>query len=259
MAVKKNPYENWRSIRDNSDYRSRETQASALTRQILSQPEYLTSQNRVNPGPLRNTRASTADLLTEKPHDARNEDIWGWQPWAEKGYILEGSHLSSNLLEKDTVNPADNEVVSPIRVTLPSLMPVTIKPIVSAYVHEQFIESRVWTIRHNLGLYPGVELFNSLYQEIEGNVQHPSLTVTIITFSKPVSGAARLTYSTKVKVFNQLTPSLTWNINHGLGYYPSVELLNEDWNEVEGNVVHTSLNTIKIEFTVPIAGHARLV
>lgn len=259
MAVQRNPYESWQSVRGSSDYRSKETQASALTRQMLSQPEYLTSQNRVNPGPLRNTRASTADVLTERPHDARNEDIWGWQPWAERGYVLEESELSTNLLEKDTINPVDDEVVSPVRIVKPPLLPVTIKPVVSAYVHEQSIESTTWTIRHNLGLYPAVELFNSLYQEIDGDVQHPSLTVTVITFSKPVTGMARLTYSTKVKVFDQSTPSLNWYISHGLGYYPSVELLDDNWNEVEGNVIHTSLDTIKVEFTVPISGHARLV
>lgn len=226
---------------------------------MLSQPEFLTTQNRVNPGPMRNTRASGADVLAQRPHDTRNEDIWGWQRWTEDGYILLGSETSNNLLEKNTLNPGDNEVVSPITVKRPSIIPVVVKPLVAAYVHEQFIESNTWTIRHNLGLYPAVELFNSEYQEIDGDVQHPSLTVTVITFSKPVSGMARLTYNTKIKVFDQNTPSQNWYINHGLGYYPSVELMDSDWNEVEGNVIHTSLDTIKIEFTLPIAGHARLV
>jgi len=79
MAVNQNPYGRWEEVRNSSDYRSRETQASSLTRQMLSQREYLRCENRVNPGPMRNLRARIADSVEQVPHNTANEDIWGWQ------------------------------------------------------------------------------------------------------------------------------------------------------------------------------------
>lgn len=102
MAVQQNPYQNWGDESSSSDYRSRETQSSALTRQMLRQPEYLRNRNRVNPGPLRNLRARAADSVSQVPHNTCNEDVWGWQKWVEADQYLEQSELSSNLLEKST-------------------------------------------------------------------------------------------------------------------------------------------------------------
>lgn len=101
MAVQQNPYEYWSDERSESDYRSRETQASALTRQMLRQPDYLLRSNRVNPGPERNTRARTADALAQVPHHTSNEDVWGWQRWTETKEYVAPSPVSSNLLERD--------------------------------------------------------------------------------------------------------------------------------------------------------------
>ena len=102
MAVQNNPYRYWEDGRDGADYRSRETQASSLTRQMLRQPEYLRDRNRVNPGPSRNLRARIADSRVPDPHHTCNEDVWGWQRWTETGEYLEPSPLSSNLLEEST-------------------------------------------------------------------------------------------------------------------------------------------------------------
>lgn len=102
MAVQSNPYRHWEDERENSDYRSRETQASALTRQILRQPEYLLRSNRVNPGPERNVRAMEADSQAQVPHGTCNEDVWGWQQWTDANEYATPSPLSNNLLEVDT-------------------------------------------------------------------------------------------------------------------------------------------------------------
>jgi len=104
LAVQDNPYEHWKSERSEADYRSRETQASALTRQMLSQPEFLLLRNRVNPGPLRNLRARASDSAEQVPHTTCNEEMWGWQKWTETGEYLSDSHVSNNLLEEDTDN-----------------------------------------------------------------------------------------------------------------------------------------------------------
>jgi hypothetical protein len=102
MAVQQNPYQYWDSERSEADYRSHETQASSLTRQMLGQPEYLRSRNRVNPGPMRNARAQAADSVPQVPHTTCNEDVWGWQRWTETGEYLIPSPVSSNLLEEAT-------------------------------------------------------------------------------------------------------------------------------------------------------------
>lgn len=100
MATSSNPYENWIDVRSNADYRSRETQTSSLTRQMLKQPEYLRSRNRVNPGPFRNLRARVAESSAQIPIDVCNEDIWGWQPWSESREHLLQTDQATNLLER---------------------------------------------------------------------------------------------------------------------------------------------------------------
>jgi hypothetical protein len=49
-----------------------------------------------------------------------------------------------------------------------------------------------WTINHNLGFKPSVELLNSGSQEIDGDVVHTSANQVVVTFNVPVSGFARL-------------------------------------------------------------------
>lgn len=83
MAVSNNPYREWEELKEGSDYRSTDTQITSLVRQQLSQPEYLRSSNRVNSGPLRNTRARAADAKPQFPHVTGSEDMWGWQPWTD--------------------------------------------------------------------------------------------------------------------------------------------------------------------------------
>lgn len=63
----------------------------------------------------------------------------------------------------------------------------------SAYVHQQQSPAATWTINHNLGLKPSVELLNSGSQEIEGDVVHTSMNQTVVSFTAAVSGLARLT------------------------------------------------------------------
>lgn len=63
----------------------------------------------------------------------------------------------------------------------------------AAYVYTQSSAAATWTINHNLGYVPSVELFDSGSQEIEADVLHPSANQTIIMFSMPTAGFARLT------------------------------------------------------------------
>mgnify|MGYP006266974905 CR=1 FL=1 len=61
-----------------------------------------------------------------------------------------------------------------------------------SYTHTQSIASAVWTITHNLGFKPSVELFNAGSQEIDGDVLHLSDNVVQVTFTIPITGFARL-------------------------------------------------------------------
>ncbi len=101
MAVNNNPYESWQRLRQNSDYRSTDTQINSLVRQQLSQEEYLRSSNRVNSGPRQITRANMAKNTPQSPHVLAPEDMWGWQNWANKPSSAE-SPLATGLREENT-------------------------------------------------------------------------------------------------------------------------------------------------------------
>lgn len=60
-----------------------------------------------------------------------------------------------------------------------------------SYLHQQTTPSATWTMNHNLGFKPSVELLNSGGQEIEGDVVHTSDNQTIANFVIAISGSAR--------------------------------------------------------------------
>ena len=61
-----------------------------------------------------------------------------------------------------------------------------------SYIHTQSASSATWTMAHNLGFKPSVELLNAGSQEIEGDVVHLSQNVCIAYFTTPTAGFARL-------------------------------------------------------------------
>ena len=99
MAVNKNPYREWESLKSTSDYRSTDTQITSFVRQQLSEPRYLTSSNRVNPGPNRNLRTKIANSAQQKPHPVGSEDMWGWQRWTSISERTSETDLAENLVE----------------------------------------------------------------------------------------------------------------------------------------------------------------
>lgn len=106
MAVDKNPYEKWKELRQNSDYRSTDTQLSAFVRQQLSELNFLNSRNRVNMGPGHYHRAKLADSRDQIPHVFGAEDMWGWQRWTEtiENITITDSDLATNLIEEFTTD-----------------------------------------------------------------------------------------------------------------------------------------------------------
>lgn len=56
----------------------------------------------------------------------------------------------------------------------------------------------------------------------------------------------------------QAVASDTWTINHGLGKYPSVTIVDSAGDEVEGNVNHVGLNQTVVSFSAAFSGRAFL-
>jgi len=65
--------------------------------------------------------------------------------------------------------------------------------------------------------------------------------------------------STSAYVHQQLTPAATWTINHGLGYRPSVELLDSGSQEIDAEIAHPTVNQTVITLNPATAGLARLI
>ena len=59
-------------------------------------------------------------------------------------------------------------------------------------------------------------------------------------------------------VYNQLSSSATWTINHGLTKYPAVTIVDSAGTVVIGTVDYPSLNQVVVTFTTPFAGKAYL-
>lgn len=53
--------------------------------------------------------------------------------------------------------------------------------------------STTWTINHNLGVYPSVQLRSLGHVVFAGDVQHPSVNQAVVTFVSPFAGYARVT------------------------------------------------------------------
>jgi len=59
-------------------------------------------------------------------------------------------------------------------------------------------------------------------------------------------------------IFNQVSPSASWSIAHGLGKYPSIEIVDSGGTVIIPDVVYVDLNTITANFGSPTSGKAYL-
>jgi hypothetical protein len=57
---------------------------------------------------------------------------------------------------------------------------------------------------------------------------------------------------------NQVIAAATWNVNHGLGKFPSVTVIDSTGATVEGAVAYTDANNLTITFVSAFAGKAYL-
>lgn len=54
----------------------------------------------------------------------------------------------------------------------------------------------------------------------------------------------------------QETASASWTVVHNLGKRPAVQVVDTAGTQVEGDVTHLDLNTVRIDFTAAFSGRA---
>lgn len=52
--------------------------------------------------------------------------------------------------------------------------------------------------------------------------------------------------------------SAVWTIEHGLGFYPNVTVMDSGGSTVEGELEHLTENELRVTFSAPISGDAYL-
>jgi hypothetical protein len=57
----------------------------------------------------------------------------------------------------------------------------------------------------------------------------------------------------------QSTPAASWPINHGLGHYPQVTIVDESGDRLISDLAYGDLNHITITHAAPLAGSAYLL
>ena len=92
-----------------------------------------------------------------------------------------------------TENGSSTVVTVPVTSTVTAITQGPQGPVgASAFVYQQAAPATTWTINHNLGYKPSVELLDSGSQEIDGDVAHPSDNQTVVTLNPASAGLARL-------------------------------------------------------------------
>lgn len=64
---------------------------------------------------------------------------------------------------------------------------------VPAYVHTQTTPATTWSVAHNRGAFPSVEVISVGGAEVVAEVQHISVNVTEVRFAVATAGTARFT------------------------------------------------------------------
>jgi hypothetical protein len=65
-------------------------------------------------------------------------------------------------------------------------------PGIGSYVHTQGTASSTWTINHNLGFFPNVEIVDSAGTSVIGNYQFTNVNTVVATFTGAFAGKAYL-------------------------------------------------------------------
>jgi len=65
-------------------------------------------------------------------------------------------------------------------------------PGIGSYVHTEGVASDTWTIHHNLGFYPNIEIIDSAGTSVIGSYEFTNINTVVATFADPFAGKAYL-------------------------------------------------------------------
>lgn len=147
---------------------------------------------------------------------------------------------------------------------------------INNYEHVQSSSSSVWTIDHNLNTtLPSVQVYGADYRVVfPDDIQIVSNNQVKVKFTRPITGrAVVLTGESAVKagtdgsvtrptysyVHTQTEPSMTWVIDHYLGYQPITRVFIGNEEIQPSMIYHDNNFTTTITFTQPYVGVARLI
>jgi len=89
-------------------------------------------------------------------------------------------------------------------------------------------------------------------QKIEGLDAHINNTEIHVTRTEILSLAD------KHHSHSQGVPAAMWTVIHNMGKYPSLTVIDNEGNELEGDVTHLDYNQLTITFSAPVSGRAEL-
>ena len=106
---------------------------------------------------------------------------------------------------------------------------------------------------------------NTSFKIFDGTTLDGVIQGETVTFESANSGLSiavsdnKLTFTAKLGyVFTQSTPAAVWTINHDLGKYPAVSIVDSANDEVIGEVHYTSTSQVVITFSAAFSGKAFL-
>lgn len=85
-----------------------------------------------------------------------------------------------------------------------------------------------------------------------------AITVTQVTqgLTGPSGGGTTPGTGDSNYVHNQSVASATWTINHGLGKFPAVSVVDSAGDQIEGDVRYINVNQVVITFSAMFTGRA---
>ena len=123
-------------------------------------------------------------------------DLSSGRPTGTSKRVTPAAILDDNLSEIKDISHTGGEILYSDAGTMRAGSPATIRTILGltaeTYIHNQLSSSSIWTINHNLGFNPSVEILSDGGMEIEGEVIHTNSNQVVINFSIPITGSARL-------------------------------------------------------------------
>lgn len=83
---------------------------------------------------------------------------------------------------------------------------------------------------------------------------------TVVAVDNPTLSEVDITVTAlpQAYVFTQVAPANPWVINHNLGFYPQVTVIDSGGSNVEGDVSYPSINQMQIAFSGAFSGTAYL-